>query len=252
MPLPSRCPILRHKDRVRRILGYLPQEFGMYPKVTAEEMLDHFATLKGIHDRRARRGVVEALLLGDDAALDALLATGAEALPSPPPNDGSLLIFARTPFAVERLLALGVSPDAADRWGATPMTAFHRLGPRGRPLVARLNAHGVPVPPADSVMLAAVDGRDREMVVRLLGLGVSPNARATAQSRQTALHNAAWNGDLPMVRLLVEAGADVEARDEEHDATPQVWAETAVEVTRNPDCAAVARYLAGLVRDGRP
>src|SRR3979490_233861 len=35
--------VLRDKDRVRRILGYLPQEFGVYPKVTALEMLDHFA-----------------------------------------------------------------------------------------------------------------------------------------------------------------------------------------------------------------
>src|ERR1700680_3926626 len=35
--------VLRDKDAVRRVLGYLPQEFGVYPKVTAEAMLDHFA-----------------------------------------------------------------------------------------------------------------------------------------------------------------------------------------------------------------
>src|SRR5678815_6081136 len=35
--------VLRDKDQVRRVLGYLPQEFGMYPKVSAQEMLDHFA-----------------------------------------------------------------------------------------------------------------------------------------------------------------------------------------------------------------
>src|SRR5213075_3168639 len=39
--------LLKDKDGVRRILGYLPQEFGVYPKVTAAEMLDHFARLKG-------------------------------------------------------------------------------------------------------------------------------------------------------------------------------------------------------------
>jgi ABC-type multidrug transport system ATPase subunit len=54
--------VLREKDQVRRVLGYLPQEFGMYPKVTAQEMLDHFAVLKGIHDRRARRQAVDRLL----------------------------------------------------------------------------------------------------------------------------------------------------------------------------------------------
>jgi ABC-2 type transport system ATP-binding protein len=54
--------VLTRKDEVRRTLGYLPQEFGVYPKVSAEQLLDHFALLKGIGDRRARREVVEALL----------------------------------------------------------------------------------------------------------------------------------------------------------------------------------------------
>ena len=54
--------ILRDKDRVRRVLGYLPQEFGVYPKVTAVEMLDHFARLKGLVDAKARKATVEALL----------------------------------------------------------------------------------------------------------------------------------------------------------------------------------------------
>ena len=54
--------VLTQKDEVRRTLGYLPQEFGVYPKVSAEELLDHFALLKGIAERRARREVVEALL----------------------------------------------------------------------------------------------------------------------------------------------------------------------------------------------
>ena len=44
--------MLRDKERVRRVLGYLPQEFGVYPKVSAWEMLDHFARLKGLADAR--------------------------------------------------------------------------------------------------------------------------------------------------------------------------------------------------------
>ncbi|MBA3585723.1 MAG: ABC transporter ATP-binding protein [Gemmatimonadetes bacterium] len=54
--------VLRQKDEVRKTLGYLPQEFGVYPKVSAEDLLDHFALLKGVAERRARKEVVEALL----------------------------------------------------------------------------------------------------------------------------------------------------------------------------------------------
>jgi ABC-2 type transport system ATP-binding protein len=54
--------VLRQSDDVRKTLGYLPQEFGVYPKVSAEQLLDHFALLKGIGDRRARREIVDALL----------------------------------------------------------------------------------------------------------------------------------------------------------------------------------------------
>jgi ABC-type multidrug transport system ATPase subunit len=54
--------VLREKDRVRETLGYLPQEFGVYPNVTAERLLEHFAILKGISARGARSEVVAALL----------------------------------------------------------------------------------------------------------------------------------------------------------------------------------------------
>jgi ABC-type multidrug transport system ATPase subunit len=54
--------VLKDKDAVRRILGYLPQEFGVYPKVSAETMLEHVAGLKGINNRRERKEVVAALL----------------------------------------------------------------------------------------------------------------------------------------------------------------------------------------------
>jgi ABC-type multidrug transport system ATPase subunit len=54
--------VLREPDRLRRTLGYLPQEFGVHPRATAEELLAHFAVLKGIGDRDARRATVERLL----------------------------------------------------------------------------------------------------------------------------------------------------------------------------------------------
>jgi ABC-2 type transport system ATP-binding protein len=54
--------VLQQKDEVRKTLGYLPQEFGVYPKVSAEDLLDHFALLKGIASKGDRKDVVEALL----------------------------------------------------------------------------------------------------------------------------------------------------------------------------------------------
>jgi ABC-type multidrug transport system ATPase subunit len=54
--------VLKQKEKVRETLGYLPQEFGVYPKVSAEQLLDHMAVLEGITGRRARRQVVDALL----------------------------------------------------------------------------------------------------------------------------------------------------------------------------------------------
>ena len=54
--------VLADKPAARRQLGYLPQEFGLYPKVSAEAMLDHFAVLKGVVARAERKDLVEALL----------------------------------------------------------------------------------------------------------------------------------------------------------------------------------------------
>jgi ABC-2 type transport system ATP-binding protein len=54
--------VLKQKDLVRQTLGYLPQEFGLYPKAKAEDLLDYFAVLKGITNRASRKDVVEALL----------------------------------------------------------------------------------------------------------------------------------------------------------------------------------------------
>jgi len=54
--------VLTQKEEVRRVLGYLPQEFGVYPKVSAEDLLDHLAILKGITNGRERKELVKALL----------------------------------------------------------------------------------------------------------------------------------------------------------------------------------------------
>ncbi|MEO8028936.1 MAG: ABC transporter ATP-binding protein [Bryobacteraceae bacterium] len=54
--------VLRQKSDVRRQLGYLPQDFGVYPKISAQDMLDHLALLKGIADGKVRKEAVGAML----------------------------------------------------------------------------------------------------------------------------------------------------------------------------------------------
>jgi ABC-2 type transport system ATP-binding protein len=54
--------VLTQKNEVRKVLGYLPQEFGVYPKMSAVDMLNHLAILKGVTGRGERKEMVEALL----------------------------------------------------------------------------------------------------------------------------------------------------------------------------------------------
>ena len=54
--------MLQNKTRVRQQLGYLPQEFGVYPRISAEQMLDHVARLKGVHQAGERKELVSELL----------------------------------------------------------------------------------------------------------------------------------------------------------------------------------------------
>lgn len=54
--------VLKQKDEVRKVLGYLPQDFGFYPKVSAWDMINHFAILKGIDNPKERKEICEALL----------------------------------------------------------------------------------------------------------------------------------------------------------------------------------------------
>jgi ABC-2 type transport system ATP-binding protein len=54
--------VLKQKDEVRKRLGYLPQEFGVYPRISAQDMLSHIALLKGITKSRERKEVVSAML----------------------------------------------------------------------------------------------------------------------------------------------------------------------------------------------
>lgn len=54
--------ILQHPNEVRKVLGYLPQQFGVYPALSAEMLLNHLAVLKGIMNRKERKEIIHALL----------------------------------------------------------------------------------------------------------------------------------------------------------------------------------------------
>ncbi len=220
--------------------------------------------------RGARIGLVEALMRGDDRAVLRLLKAGRSALPAQAPNRGSLLMFARTSGAIDRLLELGVATDTADRWGATPIEAMSRMGKSGAPLVRHLMKRGIAASPAEfarlgdrkelerigranpaalrdpQVVRGAVDFRHRSLVEWLFTRGADPNARVGGESDHTLLHSAAWNGDLPMVKLLIARGADRKLLDRQYNATPLAWAETALEITSNSRCRPVIAYIQGL------
>jgi len=53
--------LIGDKESTRKMIGYLPQEFGLYPTLTAEQTLHYFAKLKGVHDKKDRGALVDAL-----------------------------------------------------------------------------------------------------------------------------------------------------------------------------------------------
>lgn len=240
-------------------------EYGHWSPLMLAIQRNQEAMRDALREAGARTGIVEALMLGDDTLLDSvLLETGS--LPEIVPNEGSLLNFARTPFAIDRLIELGAPVDLKDQWGTSPVESLSRLGARGEPLVRRLIQRGAKASPreyarlgelavlqqlaqageavtADEVLLAAVECGQIAVAAWLLAQCANANARYSDRSRHTALHEAAWAGDLRMVRLLVAGGADLHAIDEEHQTTPRVWAETASTVRNSTDCRRVMEYL---------
>jgi ankyrin repeat protein len=222
--------------------------------------------------RGARVGIVEALMLADDARVEKLLERGRKALPRNPPGDASLLAFARTTRAIDMLLERGAPIDKPDAWKITPVETFTQLGERGRELVRHLQRRGATVRARDfarlgdresvaalaaadprivsddEVLMGAVDAGDAELVRWLLDRGANPNARTSFGSRAMALHGAAWNGNLRIAKLLIAAGADIHGRDVEHQNTPSGYARVSRRISGNPDCDVVAEYLENLER----
>ena len=220
-------------------------------------------------ERGARVGLAEALALGDDARLDAILDANPGAAHEPAPGGATPLHFARTVHAVDRLLALGVPADRRNAWGISAAGALSRLGDAGATLVARLAERGAMVGAPEfarvgdrlalermleggaaaavrtpTTLLAAAESGRHEIARWLIGAGCDVNGRGL--QGETPLHLAAWAGDLEMVRLLLDAGADLAAHDLRHRTTPLRWAETAAGIADREGPAAVAAFLHGL------
>jgi ankyrin repeat protein len=155
--------------------------------------------------RAARVGLIEALMMADDPRVEELL--HGSGLPAVTPNGGSILAFARTILAIDRLIALGAPVDTKDRWGTTPVEAASRLGASGTPLVRHLIAHGAPASPAiyarlgdlktlaamyetdpaiirpDALLMNAVDVRHYALVEWLLALASDRAAQCRVERR---------------------------------------------------------------------
>lgn len=141
---------------------------------------------------------------------------------------------------IDVLVDAGASPRGAatDALINRHLAAAARLVERGDPLtlatavclgrmddVPRLARSATRDDRRAALVLAALNGQ-AEALATLIGLGVSANARSTEiYSHATALHHAVGSGSLDAVRVLVEAGAETDARDSVHDGTPLDWAE---------------------------
>ena len=228
-------------------------------------------------ERGASVGLPEALLMGDDRRADALLRADPGLIHAVMPSLASPLRFAVTPTAARRLLELGAPLEKKDRYGKTPLEAIASEGAEERlPVLRVLVEAGARTPPwvfaalgnlsrfqaaaeaqaglsrdAKSAFAAIAAGRTA-IVEWMLGQGLAPDTRNPEGSRGTLLHAAAWEGNLPLARRLVAAGADVHALDEEYRTTPAQWARTALSVRADPQkreaCREIGAWLEALSR----
>ena len=100
----------------------------------------------------------------------------------------------------------------------------------------------------DELFRNAVGFGHHDLVEWLLAKGANVNAGSNPGDGWTALHSAAWEGDLRMAKLLVAAGADLNVRDNGHNSTPARCARAALAATNNPACRQVADYLDSVMR----
>ena len=182
-------------------------------------------------------------MLGDDRRVIRLLKDPA-VLQGPFPNGATPLHFARTAKSARLLIARGVDASAKDKYGKTAPQLWINMPKPSAGLLRLADSLGVK-PPSD-IFWAVEHGR-LQQVRKLLNAGADVNARSPNGAGGTLLHNAAFDGNLAMAKLLVDKGADVNALDREHNNTPAGWARFALEAFNRYSCKAVAEYLEGQI-----
>jgi len=194
--------------------------------------------------RGASTDLIAALMLRDDRRVSKLLKDPA-VLVGPFPNGATPLHFARTVKLARLLLSHGADIAIKDKYGKTAPEQWANLQPMPASLM-RL-AKSLSVEPPFDIFKAVEHGKVVE-VRKLLAAGIDVNSRFPDRAQHTLLHAAAWNGDLPMTRLLVAKGADLYALDREHQSTPADWARFALSAFVRVPCEKVAEYLEGLMK----
>jgi ankyrin repeat protein len=172
--------------------------------------------------------------------IDVLLAYGAHLdVKADDALDGSLANHA--PAAAEKLIALGAAVDIFAAAGLGRMDWLRAFFDDGGRLLKRPRRGGSQMSSRDAIGLALLYAyvRHQPEAVDFL-IEKDGNWNMVGVNNGTALHRAAWAGDLKMVQRLVAKGADVNNRDNPFDGTPLDWAEH-----NNQD--EVARWLRGLV-----
>lgn len=195
-------------------------------------------------DRGANVDLVAALMLRDDRRVVKLL-KNPTTLQGPFPNDATPLHFARTVKSARLLLTKGVNSNAKDKHGKTAAQLWGEAQ-RPSPGLVRLAASLGSKPSLD--IHKAIEQGQIKQVRKLLASGVDVNTRFPLGSQGSLLHNAAFNGDLAIVKLLVAKGADLNALDQEHETTPAEWARFALKAFNRKPCEAVAEYLEGRMK----
>lgn len=137
--------------------------------------------------------------------------------------DGSLANHA--PRAAEKLIAIGAKPDLFAAAALGRIDLLRRFFDAEGRVTARPRRHGKEMPDRDAIGLAMLYAyvRQQPEAVEFL-LDKDGNWNMTGVNNGTALHRAAWAGDLATVKRLVEKGADINNRDNPYFGTPMDWA----------------------------
>jgi ankyrin repeat protein len=203
---------------------------------------------RAFRDELIRRGahidLIAALMMKDDSRVLRLLKIPA-ALTGPFVNNATPLHFARTAKSARLLIARGVDPSVKNKYGRTAADVWAQQKPRSATLMRLAQSFGTT---SSLDIFQAVEQGRLTAVRNMLRKGADANSRFPTGSKGTLLHAAAWNGDLPMVRLLVARGANVNAIDEEHKKTAAHFARHALKTFDRKSCAAVAEYLEELMK----